>query len=160
MTPARQRQLSPPAQGLGAVAVIMVLVVLSTLAAAVVRLGVQGNAASTQDMMATRAAAASRSGIEWGLYQALKGSWTACSNASQTLDLTSTDGGDLRVTVSCDMRSFNEGETAPGTPRVVRVYTVDAVACNSSGAAVVCPDSTAVGRANYVERKRQVQAVN
>ena len=159
MSAARHVQASPP-QGLGAVAVIMVLVVLSTLAAAVVRLGVQGSAASTQDMMATRAAAGARSGIDWGLYQALKGSWTACSAVSQTLDLSSTDGGDLRVTVSCDMRSFNEGETSPGTPRVVRIYTIDAVACNSSGAAVPCPDATAVGRTNHVERRRQVQAVN
>ena len=58
------------------------------------------------------------------------------------------------------MRSFNEGETSPGTPRVVRIYTIDAVACNSSGAAVACPDATAVGRTNHVERRRQVQAVN
>ena len=150
---------APPRRGIGAVAVIVVLVALSALAAAVVRLGQQGHAAATQDMQATRASAAARSGIEWGLYQAFKGSWTACSSASQTLDLAPTDGGEMRVTVSCDMRSFNEGETAPGVPRVVKVYTVDAVACNSSTAATACPDAAKAAGNVYVERRRQVQAV-
>ena len=65
----------------------------------------------------------------------------------------------MRVTVSCDLRSFNEGETAPGVPRVVKVYTVDAVACNSSTAATACPDAARAAGNLYVERRRQVQAV-
>jgi MSHA biogenesis protein MshP len=86
------------------------------------------------------------------LYQAFKGSWTACSGASQTLDLTASTG--FRVTVSCDSRTFNEGESAPGTPRVVRIYTIDAVACSSAS----CPDNSGAIAPNYIERRQQVQA--
>ena len=148
-----------PSAGIGALSVIVVLVALSALAAAVVRLSQQSGSAATQDLQAVRASAAARSGIEWGLYQAFKGAWTACSNASQTLDLSATDGGEMRVTVSCDLRSFNEGETAPGVPRVLKVYTVEAVACNSSSAATACPDASRAVGGLYVERRRQVQAV-
>ena len=142
------------ARGMGAIAVIVVLVALAALAAAVLRLGQQAQGTTSQDLLSTRASAAARAGVEWGLYQALKGSWTSCSNASQTLDLV-TDTG-MKVAVSCDSRSFNEGETSPGVPLVVRVFTIDALACNSSA----CPDATAAVRAAYVERRRQVQLVN
>ena len=59
-----------------------------------------------------------------------------CPHSGQTIDT----GDGLRVTVSCDMRSFKEGEDASGTPRTVRVYTLDAVACSGSTA---CPDAAA-----------------
>lgn len=142
-------------QGLGAVAVLVTLVVLASLAAAVLRLSQQANTAVTQDLLALRASAAARAGTEWGLYRAFKGDWSACSGSTATLDL----GADLgmRVTVSCDSRSYNEGETTAGVPDVVRVFTIDAVACN---AAAACPDAAAAVGQSYVERRRQVQAVN
>ena len=143
-------------QGLGAISVIVVLVGLATIAAAVVRLGQQGSSLSAQDVDSTRASAAARTGVEWGLYQAFKGSWTVCSNTSQTLDA----GNGLRITVSCDSRSFNEGEDSPGVPHVVRVFTIDSVACRSSSASTACPDAAAAVLSGYVERRRQVQAVN
>ena len=152
--------LQGPQRGLGAVAVILVLVALAALAAAVLRLGLQGQTVSQQDVMSTRAAAAARSGIEWGLYQALKGSWTSCSSATQTLDMGAADGSGLRVTVSCDSRSYNEGETSPGVPRVVRLFTIDATACNSASVATACPDASAATLAGYVERRRQVHVSN
>ena len=139
-------------RGLGVIAAIVVLVILASLAAAIVRFGAVAQSTSAQAVLAARASQAARAGTEWGLYQAFKGSWTTCSGASQTLDLT-TDLG-FRVTVSCDSRSFNEGETAPGTPRTVRLYTIDAIACNST----TCPDNTRATTPGYVERRRQVQA--
>lgn len=145
-----------PARGMGALVVVVVLVALSAMAAALLRLSQQAQGASAQDLLATRASAAARSGVEWGLYQAFKGGWTACSGASQTLDL-SADGSGLRVTVSCDSRSYNEGLTAAGAVRTVRLFTIDAVACNSGGS---CPDAAAAVRGGYVERRRQVQAEN
>lgn len=154
--PGRLRQ---PAHGLGAVAVIVVLVALAAMAAAVLRLSQQAQTASAQDVMGARASAAARAGLEWGLFQAFKGSWTACSNASQTLDL-STDAAGMRVTVSCDSRVFNEGETPAGAPQVVRVFTLDAVACTSGSATTACPDAAQAVTGAYVERRRQVQAVN
>ena len=151
------RPMSTPAQasqrGFGAIAAIVVLVVLAALAAAIVRFGAVAQSGAAQNLLAARALQAARAGTEWGLYQAFKGSWAACSSASQTLDLSASTG--FRVTVSCNAVSYNEGETAPGTPRSVRVYTIDAVACNAAGA---CPDNSAATAPHYVERRRQVQA--
>lgn len=146
----RQRQ-----QGLGAITVIVVLVLLAGIAAAIVRLNSAAQSTATQELLAARAAQAARAGLQWGLYQAFKGPWTACSGASSTLDLGS-EGG-MRVTVSCRSTLYNEGESAPGTPRTVRVYTLDAVACNS---ATSCPDDTLVTRPGYVERRWQIHATD
>ena len=140
-------------RGFGAIASIVVLVVLAALAAAIVRFGAVAQATNAQNLLAARASQAARAGTEWGLYQAFKGSWTSCSSASQTLDLTASTG--YRVTVSCDSRSYNEGETTPGTARSVRIYTIDAVACSGTTS---CPDNAAATGPNYVERRRQVQA--
>ena len=145
----------PQLRGFGVIAAIVVLVVLAALAAAIVRFGSVAQSTSAQAVLAARASQAARAGTEWGLYQAFKGSWTTCSGANQTLDLT-TDLG-FRVTVSCDSTSYKEGESAPGTPRSVRVYTIDAVACN---APVACPDNTRATTPGYVERRRQVQATD
>lgn len=142
------------ARGLGAITAILVLVVMGAMAAAVVRMGRLTQTTSQQDTQALRASSAARAGLEWGLYQALKGSWTSCSGASQTLNL-GTDLG-MRVSVGCNSQLYNEGESAPGTPATVRVFTIDAVACNSSS----CPDAAAATRETYVERRRQVVAVN
>jgi len=141
-------------RGFGVIASIIVLVILSALAAAIVRFGSVAQSTSAQAVLASRALQAARAGTEWGLYQAFKGSWTACSSASQTLDL-STDLG-FHVTVSCDSRSYNEGLQSSGATRAVRVYTVDAVACNSA----TCPDNVRATSPGYVERRRQVQATD
>ena len=142
-------------RGFGVIAAIVVLVVLAALAAAVVRLGTVAQTTSAQSVLAARAMQAARAGTEWGLYQAFKGSWTTCSGASQTLDLTADTG--FRVTVSCDSSRFYEGESAPGTPRQVRLFAIDAVACNGSA---TCPDNTRATTQGYVERRRQVQATD
>lgn len=139
-------------RGFGAIMAIVVLVLLATLAAAVVRFGGVAQATNAQNLLSARASQAARAGTEWGLYQAFKGPWTSCSGASQTLDLTGSTG--FHVTVSCDSRNFNEGESVPGTPRVVRIYTIDAVACSSTS----CPDNSAAVAPTYIERRQQVQA--
>ena len=142
-------------RGFGAIAAIVVLVVLSALAAALVRIAGAAQTASAQDLLGARAFQAARAGLDWGLYQAFKASWTSCSGASQTLDLVADTG--FRVTVRCDSSVFNEGESAPGVPRTVRIYTVDAVACNGAAA---CPDDARAARPGYVERRLQVQATD
>ena len=147
-------------RGLGAITVIIILVALTSMSAAVLRLGQQAASASQQDVLATRASAAARSGIDWGLYLALKGGWRDCRDEQKTLNLADSDGGEMRVTVSCTQTTYREGETTPGTPREVRIYTLDAVACNSSTPDTPCPDPEAATRAGYVERKRQAHAQN
>jgi MSHA biogenesis protein MshP len=150
MTPQRKAQ-----RGFGVIAAIVVLVILSALAAALVRFGAAAQSTATQAVLAAQASQTARAGIEWGLYQAFKGSWTSCSNAGTTLPQPL--GATFSVTVTCDSRSYNEGETSPGTPRTVRIYTIDAVACNGTGN---CPDNTSATKPGYVERRRQVQATN
>jgi MSHA biogenesis protein MshP len=141
-----------PARGLGVIAALVVLVLLSTLAAAVVRLTWTQQTTLAQDIDSARAFQGAYAGTQWGMYQALKGSWTTCAGVSQTLDLRSSMG--VRVTVSCTSDLYNEGETTAGTgtPVTVRLYTITAVACN--GAAATCPDNASVTRPNYVERMR------
>ena len=152
------RRARAPARGLGVIAALVVLVLLSTLAAAVVRLTWTQQTTLAQDIDSARAFQGAYAGTQWGMYQALKGSWTTCAGVSQTLDLRSSMG--VRVTVSCTSDEYNEGEVIddPGVPdpvpvnRVVRLYTITAVACN--GAAATCPDNVSVTRPNYVERMR------
>jgi MSHA biogenesis protein MshP len=146
--PARSSQ-----RGLGAIAIVILLVLLASLAAAVVRLANTQLVGSAQELGAARAAQAARAGIEWGLYQAFKGSWTTCAGASQTLDL-STDLG-MRVTVACGSSLFNEGLTQDGAVQTVRIYTLNAVACNGTGS---CPDASRATGPAYVERRMQIQA--
>lgn len=146
-----------PPRGFGAIAAIVVLVVLATLAAAIVRVGHAAQMGSAQDVLGARAWAAARAGTEWGLYQAFKGGWSACvsTGTSQTLDLRSEAG--VLVTVTCSSTAYNEGESAPGTAQTVRLYTINAVACNGTGA---CPDNARAVQPGYIERRRQVQATD
>jgi MSHA biogenesis protein MshP len=152
MQPRPLRQL-----GMGMITAMIVLVMLATLAAAVVRLGFTEATTSGQDLMGGRAAQAASTGIEWGLYQAINsaGSWSACSNASKTLDLRADMG--MLVTVTCDARLYHEGKSDTNTDWPLTVYTIEAVACNGASA---CPDNTRVGSVGYVERKRAVQATS
>jgi len=142
-------------QGFGAIAAVVVLVLLATLAAAVVRLGSAQQLSAAQGLSVARANAAASAGLEWGAWQALKGSWTTCSNASQTLDLSADTG--LWVTVRCNVTAYNEGESGPGTVNVVRSFTITATACNSSAG---CPDNARAVGPGYVERVRQALLVN
>ncbi|MFM2053862.1 MAG: hypothetical protein RL456_1899 [Pseudomonadota bacterium] len=141
-------------RGLGAIAAIVVLVVLAALAAAIVRLGVVAQAGTAREVLGARAWAAARAGSEWGLHQAFKGGWRACADETRTLDLGAAADG-LRVTVRCRSRTTREGLADDGSVRTLRLYTIDAVACNG---ATACPDDDRATRPGYIERRRQVQA--
>jgi MSHA biogenesis protein MshP len=156
---------APPTQpaqrqrGLGVIAAIVVLVMLSSLAAAVVRLTWTQQVASAQDMLGARAFQAANAGAEWGMFQALRGSWTgaSCFNASQTLDLRSTMGFMVTVTCTTNANAFIEGGDASGTARSVRLYVIDAVACIST---TTCPNNAQSSNANYIERRRQAMVTD
>ncbi|KRB84602.1 hypothetical protein [Noviherbaspirillum sp. Root189] len=145
-------------KGFGAIAAIVVLVILAALAGAIVKFGTAQQLGSAQDIESARAWQAAKAGTDWGLFQIFQpaGIWRTagnCNAAVQTLDLTAANG--FRVTVRCTAtNNFVEGETAAGTPQSVRGYRVEAIACNSS----VCPDNNAATTASYVERARQVIA--
>ena len=149
------------------IAAIIMLVILSSLAAAIVSLGTTQSITSAQDVMSTKAWQAAKAGNEFGLYQALKptGIWYAgaasdpCplglgSGTQKTyplLDLTADTGFSVAISANC--WKYNEGEATPGVPTVVRIYKITAVACNAS--ACPTPDASALG---YVERSRTVIA--
>lgn len=143
-----------PQQGLGAIAAIVVLVILSSLAAGVVKMGWVEQSNFAQDIQGARGSQAANAGLEWGMFQALRGTWTTCSNTTQTIDMISTMG--FMVTVTCNSSTFNEGQTAAGADQVVRLYTVESVACTTTSSGT-CPDAARAATHTYVERKRQVQ---
>lgn len=142
-------------RGFGVIAALVVLVLLAALAAAVVRIGTAQQMGAAQGLESSRATWAAASGVDWGAYQALRGTWTSCANTSQTLDLSAESG--LWVTVRCNSTLYNEGESASNTPQTVRVYTLTATACNSSAG---CPDNTRAVRPGYVERVKQATLMN
>ena len=148
-------------QGVGVVAALFVLVVLSVLGAAIARLGWSQQVSAAQDIEGVRAQRAANSGAEWGLYQALRGTWGNCNGDTHTLTDLVADLG-VRVTITCNHSSYVEGPTGAGDPpvftdRTIRVYRIDAVACKS---ATTCPDAAGVGSVAYIERRRQVQATD
>jgi MSHA biogenesis protein MshP len=154
----RRLARSRPQHGIGVIVALLVLVVLSSLAAAMVRLNWGQQMGSAQDTQGAQASLAASAGAEWGLYQVLRGgSWVGCTSSTQTLDLRATTG--FWVTVTCNSRgtAFVEGANANGSPRLVRVYRIDAVACNGTA---TCPDNTRAAMATYIERQRQVTATD
>lgn len=142
--------------GFGAIAAIVVLVILASLAAAMIRLGTTQQLSSAQDIQSARAWQAAKAGTEWGLFQALQatGTWRTCKGSSQTLDLSAETG--FWVKITCDSTLYNEGETTAGA-QIIRVYTIDAVACNSSAG---CPDNSRATSPDYIERMRRVIATD
>lgn len=160
-------------QGFGAIAAIIILVILAGLSAALVSIGTTQQTTAAQDVMSARAWQAARAGNEWGLYQALKGGWKegaasdlcpaggALGNGtpvSGVLDLTADTG--FHVTVTGECWRYNEGETVPGTPKTVLIYRIKAVACPAATCPASGADLAAVAGAGYVERTRVVLATN
>ena len=143
--------------GFAMIAAIVLLVMLTALGAAVLRLTYTQQIGSAQDIMGARAMQVANAGVEWGMYRALKGSWagTACntSTPTQTLNLIALTG--FKVTVTCSTQStpYKEGQDALGADITLQLYLIDAVACN--GSAAICPDDASSGSATYVERRRQ-----
>lgn len=144
-------------RGFGAVMAIIVLVILAALAAAMTRFGSIQHMTSAQDVLSVRALAAARSGLEEGLYRALRNNECAAT-ATWHRDLT-TDTGFV-VSIRCTPSSeFHEGESTPGVPKKLTVYNITATACNMpTGGA--CPNATAVTSAGYVERVLQTVATS
>lgn len=141
--------------GLGVIAALLVLVLLSTLAAAVVRLNWTQQMTSSQDIMGAKGLQAAQAGTEWGLFQALRGTWVGCTNSTQTLDLRSTMGFSVTVTCTSQATAYVEGASCDAagscSARTLRVYRINAVACTAAS----CPDNTQATSATYVERQRQ-----
>jgi MSHA biogenesis protein MshP len=133
--------------GLGAIAAIMILVILGGLSAAIVSLSTGQQLSSAQDVLSAQAWQVASAGTEGGLFLALQN-----ANCAATQTWTSTDYPTFRVTTNCSFRDFNDGETVPGTARLLRVFRIEATACN--GSIATCPDNAATAGIGYVERQR------
>lgn len=136
--------------GFGVIMIVVILVMLASLAASMVRMSWGTAISSSNDIQAARARQAAKAGVEWGLYMALRGAWANCTASTQTLDLRSASGMLVTVTCSGNATPYVEGGDQGGAPRQVRIYTIEAVACNG---ATACPDDDAATGLGYVERR-------
>ncbi|MBU1236890.1 MAG: MSHA biogenesis protein MshP [Gammaproteobacteria bacterium] len=145
--------------GLGAIAAIMVLVILGALSAAIVSFSTGQQMSSAQDVLSAQAWQVASAGTEGGLFKALQGTPSVCGTETWT----SADYPAFKVTVVCTaypqvavlpapLDAYNDGETVPTTPSKLKVFQIVATACN--GAAATCPDNAASADATYIERQR------
>ncbi len=162
MSRARQRISRARAAGFSIVAAIFLLVVLAALGAFILTVSTTQQIGSALDVQGARAYQAARAGIEWGVYQRLRGAWvpapqptpplpandpcSATQTGSFALPPAATTLSGFTVTVSCTaiVDTTNSGPT---------VATITATACNQPNPS--CPNITTPG-ANYVERRLEV----
>lgn len=136
-------------RGLGTIAVIMILVILGGLSAAIVSLSTGQQLSSARDVLSAQAWQVALAGSRGGIDKAM------AAGACGTETWVSPDYPAFRVTVVCTSSAptdYNDGETTAGTARVLRVFRIEATACN--GAAATCPDNAAAAGLGYVERQR------
>ena len=124
-------------QGLGAIAAMVVLVLLGGLAAFMASLSSNQQIGSALDVQGAKAFSAAQSGAEWGLYQAIKSASCVAST-----NLSAIDG--MAVTVTCTSSAVPEQGSAAS------FYSITSTACNLP-AGVACPGST--NNPFYVERR-------
>lgn len=133
--------------GFSLVSAIFLLVVLTVLGAAIMRLSTTQSISSAQDVQGSRAYHAARAGIEWAVYQVMSPDInpTVLSDCPSATNMT-IDG--FTVTVQCARSpAFPNNFQEAGTIRSIAVYQLTSTA-NSGGA---------VGSVGYVERQIQVR---
>ncbi|MEY4765910.1 MAG: hypothetical protein RI907_2583, partial [Pseudomonadota bacterium] len=115
---------------------------------------------AADDLMSARALQAARAGTEWGMFQALQGSWRRANCNGQRTTLTDIGAviSGFKVTVTCTSKAaaFNEGQADDGAFTSVKtwVYRIEATACN--GGTTHCTDAnSALAVTGYVERSAQ-----
>ena len=114
-------------------AVIFMMVIVTLLIVAMVRIQVTQSATTDLRLLGTHAYWAAKSGAEWAAYQIHRSAPGAgCTNAIGTMTI---DG--FQVSVSCSSNSYLEGGNS--------VYLYQIIVLSTSGAAVGSPD--------YVSRK-------
>lgn len=142
--PRRQRQA-----GVGLVTAIFLLVVLAGLGVASVTLFTSQQASSNLDLEGAKAYQAARAGIEWGLYEQLRGG--RCVDTSSFGFPVTSVLGSFRVTVNC--RVIDDLKNADDEP--VMRWRITAVACNQpvDGAC----GQQAPNHPDYVQRRLEVE---
>jgi MSHA biogenesis protein MshP len=106
--------MRPPApmdrqqSGFALIPALFLIVVLGALAAVAIRVGTGQLQAVTMSLLQARALSAAQTGMEWGAYQALKGSGSSCV-ATTTLTLTEAALNGFSVIVTCTSVTFSTG---------------------------------------------------
>ncbi|WP_229496158.1 agglutinin biogenesis protein MshP [Massilia polaris] len=133
-------------RGVGLVTAIFLLVVIATLAVAMVTVFTTQQTSSALDIQGARAYQAARAGLEWGIFkQARQGTCDAESSFSMD-GATSLRG--FTVTVRC-VRAAGPA-TDSGVEGALDRWKVTATACNAPNAGGLCPNP--VNTSDYVQR--------
>lgn len=136
-------------RGFGIVAAIFILVILAGLAVAITVVSTTQHLGSALDIQGARAYQAARTGIEWGLYKALKSSSCVAST-----DIGAFDG--MTVTVQCTVAASGDAKEAG----LGSLYIVTSAACNLP-TGTTCPGNAGnVATITYVERRLSVLVEN
>ena len=110
-------------QGFTIVAAIFILVVLSTLAMYLVNISGSVHSAASMTQLSTKAYYAARSGLEWGVHNALHPTGAGCA-ASTTFPI-SAGGINFTTTVNCTSTTANEAnDTATLADDTYSIYTI------------------------------------
>lgn len=138
-------------RGVGLVTAIFLLVILSSLAIALLSIGVANQTAAALDVQGARAYQAARAGIEWGLYQNLRTASRRC-DASYTLSMPAASSlNGFIVTVTC----ARQRDLAPSDPAALDRWLITATACNLQPAGGICPNAS--NSPDYVQRRIEVK---
>lgn len=133
-------------RGASLVVAIVVLLLLSGLAAWVLTMATVQHSTSASDVASARAYQAARAGLEWGAYQVLQNTAGGyCTGATDSGTLAALPGtlAVFTVTVACVRTTHREASAVPN----VEMFTLVATACNQAP----CPNPSP--RASYVERQ-------
>jgi len=138
-------------QGVGLVTAIFLLVILSSLAVALLAVSTSNQRASALDVQGARAYQAARAGIEWGMYQNLRTASRRCDAAYTFALPTASSLNGFIVTVTCTrLRDF-----APDDPAALDRWVIAATACNLQPAGGSCPNPS--NNPDYVQRRIEVK---
>jgi len=134
-----------PQRGVGATAIIAILVILAGLGAALVTSITSQQSALALDVLATKTYQSARAGLEYGIHHVLRGTMTCAAVNGTTLSMAGALAG-IQVTLACVPSSHTEGTTT------VAMSTITATACTAS--AGTCPQAATTP--HYVERQLRV----
>jgi MSHA biogenesis protein MshP len=126
------------------VTAIFILVVLAALGAFIATVSSNQQVGAALDVQGAQAYQAARAGVEWGLYQVIKGTPCAAGGTEVSVIEAPSLAG-MTVTVNCTQIGADEAGLGA-------LFNVTAWACNTPGASPPrCPGN--IGALGYVERK-------
>ena len=137
MRPDRNLNAGAMQRGFAIVAAIFLLLLMAALGALMVTLSGTSNVTSAQDIQGVRAYQAARAGLEWGIYRAMIPAAPGLCAATATLPALADNLAPFAVTVTCASTTVADGANT------VVLYDISSTATLG----------TAVGSANYVERR-------